>query len=875
MKKRKKYKYINGKKGVISLFLVVIMLPFLSLITVLIDMGRYNSCMNIMDEIMGVSANSVLADYDSYLQKRFGLYAVDQELDLNNTYQDYLDYNKKVLGNTITLNDSSVTGDYSLADTEVLYNQIMEYSKLNVPTTIAADLLNVFDFLKTLEKKISGLQNMMNMISSTSNMIDSTITLIEDTNTLVSAISNLRTKKQQYESSYTTLNQAVLDIVSFIETEGEKPTVDPDNDSEADELAAAEWETKFSFKRTSYNNAKNAYITKINELTAALTNFNNAMTTCNNDIADLSGKVSNDDISKELIKKDKEENGKLLKDINKSLDDMETEGFSENDSSYQLGVEYRDAVEAEIADLQVQESMINAAASGVDPIISSWKNATNNYSSATVTLQINKLNEVKTNINGLNADDINVDNYKNGLNTSIYKFDVQECVTKEAIENFLKEQDDSTKDQGGFSALLKGFTNVFDSLFKISIFYDADLSACIDINFYNTTFGGLPGGAAAESEIVQLLQAIGDTYTSFYKLRQNIISLKLISALKEIKNLISSIKTLFTRLINFVSGIIHRLIELVTGYDQIYTSMYMAYNLPCRTTLKGKTMSGYSYSNIGLPSQGVVSGLPFIGDIAALVNQINAIRNGTGDDYTFSGAEMEYIFFGSTSEIQNQIYTFVAIYLLRLVLDIVPIVSNTEVQTMAAATTIGYGVVIALIILIEPFLDTVVLVNGGSIPLWKGQIFLTPSGFPGFITNIVTFVSFTTAQKDSIKTNLVNAFGETRDDYDYQETLARYQKDGSTGTKKSNASKGFIDLNYQQYCMLMMAILVSRNEQVARLSNLIQMETYWHYRNNYVFDLRNSYTYINTSSNITMKETMTGLFSNTLFTKDLLICRGY
>lgn len=146
-KKRKKWKYINGTKGVISLFLVIIMMPFFSIITVFTDMARYNSSVNIMREVMGVAANSTLANYDTYLQDRFGLYAVDQKTDINSTYNSYLENNGTLLNNTLNIDSSSIDGNYALSDVEVLYNQIMEYSKLNAPTTVATDLLNVFDFI--------------------------------------------------------------------------------------------------------------------------------------------------------------------------------------------------------------------------------------------------------------------------------------------------------------------------------------------------------------------------------------------------------------------------------------------------------------------------------------------------------------------------------------------------------------------------------------------------------------------------------------------------------------------------------------------------------------------------------------------------------
>lgn len=92
---------------------------------------------------------------------------------------------------------------------------------------------------------------------------------------------------------------------------------------------------------------------------------------------------------------------------------------------------------------------------------------------------------------------------------------------------------------------------------------------------------------------------------------------------------------------------------------------------------------------------------------------------------------------------------------------------------------------------------------------------------------------------------------------------------------KSKYLKGLVDLNYQQYSLLLLAITVSRERQTARLCNLVQMETYQHYKSSYEYDIRKSYTYLAAKTQVTMKQTMTGLLAQSLFTKDLTAYRGY
>lgn len=870
-KQRKKYKFINGSKGVISLFLIVILSPALTLITVFTDLGRYNTYRNIMKEVMGVASTSTLANYDFYLQKRFGLYAIDQTKNLADEFKSYVDYNAAVLGDTTTINSVNAVGEYSLADLDILYNQVLEYSKLNAPTTLGSDLLNLLDFIKELEGKINGLETITSTITKGANIIDSSITIFEKTEQLISTINNIQQTNTQCESAYTNINNVVKNIAAYLENE--RPQVNPDDDSNEDENAAA-WDNGLQQLYTDYNSKKLEYVKNINNLISDLSTYNTLIQEINNTMDSLVGNVIDIATQKQELNNKINERKKDVEAINASLQQMQDDNYSSDDPSYQAGERMRDVLESELADLTTQKSALEASQKGTQPLIDDWKGIRDQYNSAPVQVQINNLNTVKQNINNLAATQIDKDTYKNGLNANIYKFTSAAHVSAADIQAYIDKQNNETKNQGGLFTILKCFTEVFDSIFSVQLFFDSDLSACINTNFYNTQFGGLPGGAAADSYITRVINAINDTYQSIKNLKNDFMRFKLIDALREIKALLTSIKNLYDTITSFVRNILTNLVSLVTGYEHLYTSLYMAYNLPCRTTTSGKTMTGYSFSNIGLPDQGVITNAPVIGSLAALISQINALKNGTGDDYAFSGAELEYIMFGSYSEIANQMYTFLGIYLLRLVLDIVPVTSNAEVQAMAAATTIGYGVVMALVIFLEPLCDTVILVNGGKIPIWKSQIYLTPSGIPSLIVSFANCISFNASQKEKLKNNLLGAIKASKEDYEYQETLA---ENAFTGTQEPTNKylKGLLKMDYRQYCFLIMAVLVTDEQQIARFSNIVQMESYWHNRGSYNFDLRKSYTYLNTSINMSFKQTMAGLLDESVLTTNLVQYRGY
>lgn len=77
LEKKHKKKLINGCKGAIALFLAVLMTPFLSIAMLLVETGRYNSAVSVLDEAMGVSSTALLSSYDEYIKERWGLLALD------------------------------------------------------------------------------------------------------------------------------------------------------------------------------------------------------------------------------------------------------------------------------------------------------------------------------------------------------------------------------------------------------------------------------------------------------------------------------------------------------------------------------------------------------------------------------------------------------------------------------------------------------------------------------------------------------------------------------------------------------------------------------------------------------------------------------
>ena len=76
----------------------------------------------------------------------------------------------------------------------------------------------------------------------------------------------------------------------------------------------------------------------------------------------------------------------------------------------------------------------------------------------------------------------------------------------------------------------------------------------------------------------------------------------------------------------------------------------------------------------------------------------------------------------------------------------------------------------------------------------------------------------------------------------------------------------------------MLLLTVKKERQIARLSNLLQMETLSYYKTKgatYVFNLKNSYTYLSVDANVSVKQMLPSLADSSLFTIDRKHYRGY
>lgn len=263
-KKQGPLKYINGIKGAISLFLAVLMTPFLSIAMMLVEVDRYNSAISIFDEAMGVSAVSTLANYDEYIHKRWGLLCLGQEEDADALYAEYLAVNSGVIGSEMEVESVSTEGLYPLSDTSILKNQVLEFGKLNSPTELATEFGDVTNAVKLLEEK-ANIGDIASIFGSGVDAIGSTITLVDSVEALKEHSENLEEYEDSYETSYNEFYDAVDALIAAL------GTARPDDEEYPDE--AANYDQTIATLRGTVSTKKNAYYTVVDSIAYELQGY--------------------------------------------------------------------------------------------------------------------------------------------------------------------------------------------------------------------------------------------------------------------------------------------------------------------------------------------------------------------------------------------------------------------------------------------------------------------------------------------------------------------------------------------------------------------------------------------------------------------------
>lgn len=237
-------RFFYKKNGSITIFLSIILVPMLLFTSILVDGSAYMLSKASAESAGELAANAALADYDTVLKEVYGLFAMSQDADdpeqaLQENVRKYfndslkaegiisgakdiwdsdtfnwlndvvngvfgLDYDSMPGIVNASLDDSSViqyVPDSSLANPQVLWSQIVEYSEYRVPVTAA---MSVLDSLGAF-KKVGGQSN---VIETKTEMDEKLEDVNDGLEKLYTAIKNFDIKVEEVEKAMDSVKNA-------------------------------------------------------------------------------------------------------------------------------------------------------------------------------------------------------------------------------------------------------------------------------------------------------------------------------------------------------------------------------------------------------------------------------------------------------------------------------------------------------------------------------------------------------------------------------------------------------------------------------------------------------------------------------------------
>lgn len=926
----------KNTRGVISIMLSLLLLPIYSLTALLIESGRIRNAQQQLDELNYMGSMSVLAGYVEYVQNRFGLLAFEskggESPGFNDTtFRQYVIYCQNNGGvDTLALNrvfgvdegQCSVEYLYSLAEPEILKNQIMQYGKYIIPATLLKDV-TLTDLFKEMKDSLKSVGSDLEAINSGTQAIEKVADLSEKTDKIEKAI-------EAYENSVNDSNQKRSEFISALkEVRNNYPDMSYYSDvgltgfyGLGSDIRSLKSERKFleGFFNDWNNNimyvdGSGNYDTNANtyDFPTLFANINSCFALGAQDSNDLFyTQDQRDDTWSKMCK--------ALAYIDDLIDyrqavkdqDLETKWNNYKPTLDDVLSKYKDYV----SEFDEFAKALQDAADSMEALSDAalGNNTTNKdqfLSEAAVILRnlsesqrkhnegkdfLQTLVNYKNSVSQVNTDDYtvyftdgssvslgswNVENElpeigdanifhhgKNDIAQAVLAFSAEDpqlescfaqlCQFLQMIEKmmaiFLPSDPILNKDLSAYASQMpssKDHTSVNSYAVSDEAMANAQVNkiSSKSENGFNT--GDMTSSAASAGSNVGYLtfcdglknigQGVGGLYAGLRDCIKSLTTFNVFSLCKALVDVIGSI-------CQFVEG----LVQVVTNLDAIgealseifsirnaVITLYATKMFPNRVTYNDKDardLAGNQYPTCKTST-------------LTMLNQ----------EYMFNGAQLEYMVGQSLNESANQELCYMMIFAFRALLNIIPVLTDKEVQSFAAAANIGAPAVYILWVLGESYADMVCMLSGCAIPLVKfGN---TPSKGETSGSNLITSPSNLALSlvEGSIEAADENAFTKKIDDKEkeLQEKLNKgtITNDDYAGEIKKfmkSVLGGFVPkklfpLTYDYY-IFMLIIFQPPDTKVQYIADLIQME-YWANKGNTSFSLDHCYTYMRTELN--------------------------
>lgn len=816
-------------EGVISIFLCLIISPFVILASSLVELARYQEQVELQREIIECAGTSTLADYDKYLNDRFALLGLSNEVNISDTFAKYYAENTNISETQAQSYIKSIIGELSLDNNEVLKQQILDYSSTVGMAKFVAEDLNIEELLSKLDK-MGGLGDFADKAEKIAKACDALADVVEKVEELENQFKKIKTSIETVETKVNGLGGELQSIYNDAkEVFGLTGDFDINNigslitsDNAGKVLALANrikgLNNSINGIKSEIDNVKsniNDLETKYNDVITALDNANSKIRAIRTSGSSKSTATAASEKVDTVSGNEARQYEKMSEAIKGAVDEAYN-GFKRDckqtieNTMNDLVSDLNDALTIEFSD----------DATSLTTLISDIKKISNEGVSPQDALSEESIEFIKKICKPLieelkkpspNLADISVNAVKNFVKNEITGLKNQVQQIPNRMMEAVKEATKSLKD-GINNSLIKQLQDLVSTLKSLT---GVNLLANDKLNARVTALSGID---PARDGIDEMLE---DIDKAINQLKNSTASGNIVGILRAMASFMNSIKGLFKHLNQTINEKITGLKELATGgitnaYDKFLLIAYATGVFSCRSDfdLKGNLkngndtmITGYKYADI-----------PFGG------NKSNKM---------FRGAELEYLLYNSQDEVANQVAAFWDIYFIRLVCDLIPVFidPDPQVAALAGAASIGAFLVYLIVIMLEPLLDTMVIVNGGDVSFIKTKAYCTATGIGDFIKDIGDGLS------DVLKNELKNRISSLDDG-----SSASLDKSDDTGDK---TSKPFV-VKYKGYLALNM-FFKPENKLLGNTKNLITLEA--KQKNGEGFTLKKSYTQLGTDMN--------------------------
>ena len=789
-------------KGAVSILLIIVVTPFLSLTCFLVETVRYQDVLEMIFELEDIASMSTLAHYDSFLHERFGLMSMDQSVSVDERYNGYMNANLNSFSKEIQLNGVTATGEFPLSDTAVFEQQVTEYCEIN---SVVEVLYEFLDFDKIFEK-LNGLIDTSELESG----LKGGQTILKVLNALKEVVYDINGNAEPGEG------ETQMDSLQTLFDNLQKNKKDMNDKYPAFKEKFLKYCEALATARANPIEGKTPY-----EHSEVISAFN-------------------------ALKSPKEKYRAAVKATYDSYDAL-VKRFQKINKDWGVVMAETQTDEADKKAVQQVITSLNAFASQLSLYMQnpSFINS--------MTGEVNSLNDVITYIDKVNGTSFSEIGWDDNKCASDF---VEDCleVTDQTITAFtsaVKNIEELLNGEEASTGIGK-YLKVFQKIQKISVFYNSGLNAKIN----RSDMAVLVGESFSEQQLIEAISSFVGACEDFVTGAATFNIIKIIRAAVKI---VEATIHIIGFLVGWIAEIAKKIMDLCSAasshisgnfaigaldyiYEDLLLSGYACYNFSNRTNYtEDANISGYSYKYDG--NQDIKQ--TFSGGWSAL-KDLCAGTNVTTTDTRFKGAELEYILCGLGSEIQNQMCSFVDVYLLRMALDVAGIVSDNNIRQLATSCPPYTFVVYVLAVLIEPFLDTFLLVNGGTVKFIKGTIYLSPKGIIQFISDLDGCTA--------LASSAAEAGGTSKKDF---ENSLKEAMEGAEDT--GGFEDGFFDSTYTENILMLLILKTPKTDKVQRMQNLVAMEAKYKDSN---FALNNAYTYVKADVNCSMKPMFNVGFAN-------------